>query len=95
MKGDIKIKEAFVKTLEEGVGKKKRNLKPWITQTTLDKMDERKRVKGKLNKARTRAEASRYQEEHMQKYKEVKKSVKEDKRNYISELPTEAETAAE
>ena len=58
-------------------------------------MDERKRVKDKLNKARTRAETSRYQEEYRQKHKEVKKSVKEDKRNYIAELATEAETAAE
>ena len=90
-----KIKEAFVKTLEESVGKKKRKHKPWITQATLDKMDERKRVKDKLNKARTRAETSRYQEEYRQKHKEVKKSVKEDKRNYITELATEAETAAE
>ena len=61
-----KIKEAFVKTLEESVGKKKRKHNPWITQTTLDRMDERKRVKDKLNNARTRAETSRYQEEYMQ-----------------------------
>ena len=41
-----KIKEAFVKTLEESVGKKRKH-KPLITQTTLDRMDERKRVKDK------------------------------------------------
>ena len=41
---------------------KKRKHKQWITQVTLDEMDERKRVKDKLNKARTRAETSRYQE---------------------------------
>ena len=51
-------------------------------------------MKDKLSKARTRAETSRYQEEYKQKHKEVTKSVKEDKRNYIAELTTEAETAA-
>ena len=89
------IKEAFVKTLEESVGKTKRKHKQWIIQTTQDKMDERKRVTDKLNKARTRAETSRYKEEYRQKHKEVKKIVKEDKRNYIAELATEAEKTAE
>ena len=45
-----KIKEAFVKTLEESVVKKKRKHKQWVTQATLDKMDERKRVKDKLKR---------------------------------------------
>ena len=86
-----KIKEAFAKTLEESVGKKKSKHKQWVAQATLDKMDERKRLKDKLNKARPRPEISRYQEEYRQNHKEVKKSVKEDKRNYIAELATEAE----
>ena len=44
-----------MKTLEESVGKTKRKHKQWVTRATLDKMDERRRVKDKLNKARTRA----------------------------------------
>ena len=84
-----------MKTLEESVGKKKRKHKQWIIQTTQDKMDERKRVTDKLNKARTRTETSRYKEEYRQKHKEVKKIVKKDKRNYIAELATEAEKTAE
>ena len=74
---EMEIKEAFVKTLEESVGKRKRKYRPWITQTSLDRMDERKRVEDKLSKARTRTETSRYQEEYRQKHKEAKKSVKE------------------
>ena len=34
----------------------KRKHKLWITQTAFDRMDERKRVKDKLDKTRTRTE---------------------------------------
>ena len=47
-----KIKETFVKTLKENVGKKKKKhkLALLITQTTSDRMDERKRVNDKLKR---------------------------------------------
>lgn len=88
-------KEAFITSLEESVGRKKKKNKPWIKQSTLDAMDERKILNEKLLNARTRSETTRLQSEYTDKHKEVKRRVKEDKIKYVEELAKEAEEAAE
>ena len=88
-------KEAFITSLEESVGRKKKKNKPWIRQSTLDAMDERKILNEKLLNARTRSETTRLSREYKDKHKEVKRCVKEDKIQYVEELTKEAEEAAE
>ena len=47
-----------------------------------------------LNNSRTRAAKARAQEEYRAVDREVKRSIKEDKRDYIGDLARQAETAA-
>ena len=90
-----KIKEAYITSLETCVGKKKTSNKPWISQSTMDTIEERKNINNKLLNARTRSETTRLQNDYKQKHTEVKKKVKEDRKMFIEDLATQAETAAE
>ena len=89
------MKETFVTSLEESVGRKKNKNKPWNRQTTLDSIDERKILKEKLLKARTRLETTRLNREYNTKHKKVKRRVRKDKRQYVEGFAKEAEEAAE
>ena len=57
-------------------------------------MKQRKEKKAALNSSRTRAEKVKAQTEYREANKNVKKSLKTDKRNYIEALALEAEEAA-
>ena len=87
-------KEAFITSLEESVGRKKKIKKAEIRQTTLDAIDVRKILIEKLLNARTKLEITRLNREYNTKHKEVKCRVREDKRQYVEELAKEAEEAA-
>jgi hypothetical protein len=73
------VKEAYITSLEESGGRKKKKNKSWIKQFTLDAMDERKTLNEKLLNVRTRSETSRLNNEYKEKHKEVRGCVKEDK----------------
>ena len=94
-RGTIEDKWTFVTSLEESVGRKKNKNKPWNRQTTLDATDERKILKVKLLKARTRLKTTRLDREYNTKHKEVKRRVRKDKRQNVEEFAKEAEEAAE
>jgi hypothetical protein len=89
------VKEAYITSLEESVGRKRKKNKPWIKQSTLDAMDERKTLNQKLLNARTRSETSRLNNEYNEKHKEVRQWAKEDKILHVEELTKEAEHAVE
>ena len=88
------FKQATIDACEEVLGRKTPNRKPWITDETWQKVEERKSLKSELNKAKTRqqkqAAATRYNE----KAKEVKRKLRDDKRLFINEVAEQAETAA-
>ena len=60
------LKEAIVGSCEEVLGRPPGNRKPWISDETWKKVEERKRAKEELNQARTRNQkqvaASKYSE---------------------------------
>jgi len=88
------IKEAWAETCEEVLGRKTWEHKEWISLETLGKIEERRKKKERLNAAKTRARKTAAQKEYTEKHKEVRKSIKQDKRNYINRLALEAEEAA-
>ena len=67
----------------------------WITAETWRRIQLRKEKKSAINNSRTRATKAQAQEDHTKANREVKKSVKMDKRNYINGLAKEAEQAAD
>ncbi|VDP07517.1 unnamed protein product [Schistosoma mattheei] len=85
------IKEAIS---HEILGHKKHHHKEWITVDTLDKIQERRNKKTAINTSRTRAEKAKAQTEYTEVNKQVKRSIRIDKRKYLEDLATKAEKAA-
>ncbi len=88
-------KEIWQGACKSAIGVKNRTHKEWITATTLQKIEERKRKKETLNDSRTRSAKQKAQREYSIANREVKNSVKKDKRLYIEQLATEAEEASQ
>eukprot|EP00105_Crassostrea_gigas_P028093 XP_011449635.1 PREDICTED: uncharacterized protein LOC105343838 [Crassostrea gigas] len=90
----INIKELINTVCEEGIGKKKKN-KPWISQKTLEKIEERRKIHEQCLNAKTRSRKAKYETGYKTKHREVKRSVKDDKRRYYEDLAIRAEAASE
>ena len=88
------IKEALTSTCQEVLGLKKHHHKEWISIETLDKIKERKNKKTAINNSRTRAEKVQAQAEYIEANKQVKRSIRADRKKYVEELATTAEKAA-
>ncbi|CAH8633484.1 unnamed protein product [Schistosoma curassoni] len=88
------IKEALTSTCQEVLGLKKYHHKEWISTETLDKIKERKNKKAAINNSRTLAEKVQAQAEYIEANKQVKRSIRADKKKYVEELATTAEKAA-
>ena len=80
------------KTHVKVLGKKKTQHKEWISADTIHKL-ETERERTVLNNSRTRAAKARAQEEYTAVDREVKRSIKKDKRDYIDDLARQAEVA--
>jgi hypothetical protein len=75
-------------------GKKFHTHKDWISIETLKKIDERRTKKAHLCNSKTRAAKATALEKYSNANKEVKKSIRADKRNCIDNLAKIAEEAA-
>jgi hypothetical protein len=88
------IKQAYAETCDKVLGKASHKRKNWISSDTWNKMDERRKLKEKLNQAVTRQQKRQAQREYSEKDMEVKRSCKNDKRTYANNLTRDAEEAA-
>ncbi|VDP64481.1 unnamed protein product [Schistosoma curassoni] len=77
------IKEAITSTCHEVLGYKKHHHKEWITVDILDKIQERRNKKAAINTSRTRAGKAKAQAEYTEINKQVKRSIRTDKRKYV------------
>ncbi|VDO91411.1 unnamed protein product [Schistosoma margrebowiei] len=84
------IKEAITSTCHEVPGHKKHHHKEWITVDRLDKIQERRNRNAAINTSRTRAEKAKAQAEYTEVNKQVKRSIRTDKRKYVEDLETMA-----
>ena len=87
-------KEALTETCQEVLRPKKNQHKDWISVDTLQKIQARRLKKEAVNERRTRASKAAAQAEYTEAQKEVKRSVKKDKRDYIDSQAQEAVEAA-
>ncbi len=65
-----------------------------MSDNSWKKVEERRKVKEKVNTAKTRAQKNDAQTKHQELHNEVKKSGRRDKRGYVNQLATAAEQAA-
>ncbi|VDP59626.1 unnamed protein product [Schistosoma mattheei] len=90
----ICINKEFRGTMEDVLGHKKHHHKEWITVDILDKIQERRNKKAEINTSRTRAEKVKAQDEYTGVNKQVKRSIRTDKRKYVGDLAMTAEKVA-
>ena len=90
--GTLQEALAWHDTCEEALGKKKTQHKEWISADIIHKLETRREGKTVLNNNRTRAAKAKAQEEYAAVDREVKRSIKKDKRDYIDDLARPAET---
>ena len=88
------VKKTFNSTCEETLGRKKADQREWISAESSRRIQERKLKKAAVNNSRTRAAKQRAQEEYSESNKEVRRSIRKDRREYIEGLAQEAEEAA-
>lgn len=74
---------------EEGIDRKKRKNKPWISQKTLEKIKERRKIHEQCLNANTRPRKAKYETDYKTKHREVKRYVKDDKRCYYKTWQSE------
>nr|KAG5692410.1 hypothetical protein BaRGS_032463 [Batillaria attramentaria] len=85
---------AFRSTCREVLGKKTRQHKEWLTSDTWDLITERKRLKDLINHTDDQDHKRDLQAQYWDVNRQVKRSARNDKRNFINDLTEEAETAA-
>ena len=90
------VKSAFINTCDTVLGLVPRDRKPWMSETTWKKIEERREAKNKINanENKTRASKKRASEQWQRLEKEVKGLCRQDKRRWTNDLADEAEAAA-
>ena len=89
-----KVKEGFILTCQDVLGKKRMEDKEWISQHSMGLIQRRREMKAQVNASRTRCTRADVQELYRKAAKDVKKSIKKDKEEFVSGLAKKAEEAA-
>ena len=87
--------KAYNNTAENVLGRKRKSSKPWIRPESWAKVEERKQLKGKAENAKSERIQQQLRAKHRSKNKEVKKSLKSDKREWLNSLMDDAQYAAD
>ena len=88
------VKTAYSTTAKKVLGYKKRKSKTWISMNSWKEIEERRKLKKKINDAKSERLRKRWQEEYRKKDKLVKRSLRRDKREWANDIAKEAENAA-
>ena len=88
------VKSIYVEIGKEVLGYSTRKRKEWISGNTWTLIEGRKGIKNRMLSNTQHTLAEDLQEQHKAKNKAVKKSARQDKRNYIENKAKEAEEAA-
>ena len=90
-----RFKESYADAAKKTVGFKKKKTKKWLSAETWARLEVRRKTKEKLLNAKSSRQIERTQQEYKIRDREVKRSARKDKRNFIKNLASEAEEAAE
>jgi len=88
------FKSSFQKTAEEVLGRKEKSHKPWISHNLWATIDDRKKLKQKIEVTKSERIKDQLRKDYKEKDKETKRSIRRDKRKWIADLIREAEEAA-
>ena len=88
------IKDAFITTSDETLGKARSERREWISDGTWRMIDERREAKASIERARTRAAKTVARQKYAELERGVKQACRRDKRAWTNSLAEEGETAA-
>ena len=88
------MKNAWKETCEETLGRERKQHKTFLSLDTLKKIEARKKAKETLNHSRTRAKTTEARIRYSEVNKEVKRSIRNDRRNFVEDLARQAEEAS-
>ena len=88
------IKTILTESAEKVLGFVKKSRKAWITDRTWNKIEERRRMKEKVNQSHSERIKQIRRRQYADKNKEVKACAREDKEKFIEDRAKEAEEAA-
>jgi hypothetical protein len=89
-----KIKKSYNEAAASTIGYRKKKNKEWLTSGSWEKIEERKQLKMKMLNARSQRLQDQLKHSYASKDREVKKSARKDKRQFIDDLAEKAELAA-
>lgn len=87
------IKKVYSKTAKSVLGHRKRKSRDWVSTKSWSKIDERRKLKKKIEETRSERIRERRRADYSEKNKEVKRCLRADKREWANELAREAEDA--
>ena len=82
---------AYNETAQEVLGYKKKGQKPWFSKESWEVVEERKQLKNTIKLTKSDRIKQNYMDKYRCKDKEVKKSMRQDKRKWVDHLAMEAE----
>ena len=88
------LREVWTTTCNTILGKKTRQHKEWLTTGTWTLIADRKHLKHQISQTQEQEKKKELQARYWEINRQVKRSARKDKRNFIEELTEEAETAA-
>ena len=88
-----KIKTTYNETALKVLGCREKKCKSWISMESWNKIGERRKLKKKLEDARSERLKNKARNDYREKDKEVKRSLRKDKRDWINGVVQEAEDA--
>ena len=89
-----RVKESYAAAAKKTVGLKKKKTKEWLSTETWARIEARGKAKEKMLNAKSSRQIQRTQQEYKIRDREVKRSARKDKKNFIKTLASEAEEAA-
>ncbi len=89
------VKRSYNDTAREVLGRRKRSSKPWISTQSWKLVEERREIKVKREVVQSQRLKEKWQAEYTRKDREVKRSTRQDKRNWADNIAKEAQDAAE
>ena len=85
-----RFKESYAAVAKKTVGFKKKKTKKWLSAETWARIEARRKAKEKMLNAKSSRQIQRTQQEYKIRDREVMRSAKKDKRNFIKTLASEA-----
>jgi len=89
-----KIKNAYTETAMNVLGHRKKKCQSWISTESWRKIEERRKLKRKVDDVRSEKLKNKARNEYREKDKEIKRSLRKDKRDWVNNVAQEAEDAA-